>query len=353
MGRPKKSSLREKFRYEFDPFGQLVLKRSGKKSSLRRTRMVLDGSFKIDDKNSLIYNVKLPRTKEAQTEPIPRQIRLTGRWSVTPDSKLKLTLDESETQYGRDTLLFEGELLNPQQDSLLFGVKTRNVGGGSKIRTIRLKGAWRADSKNRLLFALDRGASGKYNDILLNGTWEIDRTHKIIYTYYKKGTRRGDRYKRNIAFKGFWDIRKKERLSYLIEGSKGSGFHFRASLLTPRIAGDKDAIKYEIGTDIRKSRYRRRQIVALFGKWRFKRGLRPSFEIKYSGGKPYSINFGSAIIVRRRNQLVIELTSLRGDPLGISIVINRRLLEGEGEAFLRLRKKSYDMGIEAGITRRW
>ena len=54
----------KKIQYETDPHNRLVIAGSGKKSGLPKFRQVIDGRFKIDEKNDLSYRVKAPLPKD-------------------------------------------------------------------------------------------------------------------------------------------------------------------------------------------------------------------------------------------------------------------------------------------------
>ena len=86
----KRKTSYERVRFEVDPHNRLIIAETGKKTDVHRFRHILTGRFKIDKNNSLSYHVKAPTPEGAQ---IPHQVKLNGKWSLTDDHKLELTLN--------------------------------------------------------------------------------------------------------------------------------------------------------------------------------------------------------------------------------------------------------------------
>ncbi|MCK5209459.1 MAG: hypothetical protein KAQ79_15600, partial [Cyclobacteriaceae bacterium] len=80
-----------KITYEIDPYNRLIINKAGKKSELSRFRQVLDGRFKIDKDNRLVYYIKAPTPRGTE---IPYQVKLQGKWSLSDDHNLCLTLNK-------------------------------------------------------------------------------------------------------------------------------------------------------------------------------------------------------------------------------------------------------------------
>ena len=97
----------EKVRYEIDPHNRLVIKKTGKKTKLARFRRVLDGRFKTDRINSLTYHIKAPIPQDLNA---PHQVKLRGRWSLTKNHDLRLTLDKWRRQTFGDQLTLQGDI---------------------------------------------------------------------------------------------------------------------------------------------------------------------------------------------------------------------------------------------------
>lgn len=104
-----------KIKYELDPQNRLVIKKTGKKTELARFRQVLDGRFKLDEKNNLTYLVKTPLSGDLKK---PDQIKLKGKWSLTREHNLIFTLDKWKRQALGDQLTLQGDVIDVNKNSL-------------------------------------------------------------------------------------------------------------------------------------------------------------------------------------------------------------------------------------------
>lgn len=173
-----------KLRYEVDPHNRLVLKGAGERSGVNRFRRVLDGAFKIGGGNSLLYHIKAPAAGFERGLKLPHQVRLDGKWSLTKNHDLKLTLNNWRRQALGDELTLAGQILQAQANSLLFVLTTRTRDNRTHTNILKLQGRWQADKCNRLEFELEKsGSSG--GALTLGSAWEVNKRRQLVYRYQK------------------------------------------------------------------------------------------------------------------------------------------------------------------------
>lgn len=336
-----------KLRYEVDPHNRLIVQDTGKKSSLRRFRKVLDGKFKIGDGNSLIYHIKSPARGVTPYPDAPHQVKLRGKWSLTENHDLKLTLDKWRRQRLGDELTIQGNVIGVEVNSLLFSVTARTKENALSTHILKLRGLWQADKNNRLAFMVKK-ETGKYDTLTFSGAWEINKNHRLVYSYEKAELKRKRRLRKTIIFKGLWNITKKNALTYRLDLKGYSGFDFQTGLGR---AGKK-SLKFELGIRLsgRPKPVRRR--VTLYGKWKVMKSMGLVFEIKYDKKTPRAIVFGADVKISGKDKITLRLKNELGLELDMKLVISKSLLGG-GEAFIRFLKSGKESGVYAGIARRW
>ena len=298
-------------------------------------RSVIDGRFKLNKKNELSYHVKSPVSKEV----IPHQIKLRGRWSLTDDHKLQLTLDKKGRKTFTDKITLEGRILDVKSNSLLFAVtaKTKNK---KSIYALNLRGSWKADKYNRLTFHVKKEYGGP--DILIfKGAWEVNKNHQLIYRYEKKHT---------LTFKGHWDIKKKMRLSYLLEGRTDSFFDFKV-----RGGIFKEGyIKYELGIALGRRIKPVKRVVKLSGRWKIKRNKGLLFEVEYENKKLHAIIFGIEAKLSSKDTVSFKLkNNVTSKDIGGSLELSRKILKGKARSYLKLLKSKKESSVFIGAACRW
>ena len=345
-----------KVRYEIDPHNRLVVEKivtrkkkkllRRRKTHLPRFRKVVDGHFKIDKNNTLIYHVKTPSPRDIN---IPHQVRLRGEWSLTKKHNLRLTLNKWGRETFGDQLTLQGDIIDVGKNSLLFAITTRTKEGKRSIHALKFRGSWQADKDNRLTFKARREGS-KYNTLTFNSTWEINKKHQIIYQYEKADLTRKSKKAHTLTFKGYWDIKEKARISYVIDRNTDSVFHFR-----PSLGIFKDSyIKYEIGISLSHKPKPIKRTLTLFGVWKIKRSVGLIFEVKYEKGKLRTITFGADARLTGKDTILFKLKNdTANKDIGISIKLSHKTLKGDGEAFVRLIKSKRESAIYVGAGRRW
>ena len=83
-----------RLRYEVDPHNRLIVQETGKRLRLTRFRRVFDGRFKTGPNNYLTYHIKAPMQGVTPDRKAPHQVKLRGKWALTKNHDLKLTLDK-------------------------------------------------------------------------------------------------------------------------------------------------------------------------------------------------------------------------------------------------------------------
>ncbi len=332
-----------KIRYEVDPHNRLVLKRTGKESRIGRYRTVLDGRFRIGSKNLLIYHGKIPaHTKKLQ------QIKLKGKWSLNKSHDLVLTLNKWGNQIAKNKLIIKAALINAGRNQLVFAVTTREISRKRSIYLLKLSGKYKVDKNNR--FSFDVGKDKKADSLLFQGSWKL-KNNSILYSYKKYLSSKTKKDKQNLVFSGYWDIKNKYRLSYIMDKTSGSDFDFRTSAAVPIKQKGKSGLKYELGTGILKNK-RRGKTIVIFGKWKIKKDIGLVFEIRYGNNTVNLIIFGATIRINKDYSLTMDLKSKDNKDLGIRLQLSRRFFK-QHKAFLRLILDCQEKAIELGGGLRW
>jgi len=335
----------QKVRYEIDPYNRLVLDETGSRSDLSRFRLVLDGRFKIDSLNNLSYHVKAPISDK---DKLPNQIKIQGEWSLTDNHELCLAVEKSARDTFGDKITLCGDIIDVNAGSLSFAVTTVSKENTRSTYILNLGGFWKADGSNRLSFHVSK-ESGKYDILTFNSAWEINKNHEIVYQYEKADLIRKKRKTHTLTFKGCWDIKDACRISYMLSGDSASAFDFKTG------AGifNEDYIKYEleIGLSLRPEPVER--TITLAGRWSLKKDVGLVFEIDY-GNMTCAIVFGADAKLTDRNTVAFRLKNdIENKNIGIKLELSRKMLSGDGEAFLRVLSSTRESAIYAGAAWRW
>lgn len=336
----------QKVRYELDPHNRLMLDESGGKSGPPKFRKVLDGRFKTDGNNNLSYHIKAPLQ---EAEGIPHQLKLKGEWSLSDNHELRLTLDKWARDTFGDQITLQGEILDVNENSLLFAITTTTKEDTQSTYVLNLGGSWKADENNRLSFHIKR-QKGRHDILIFNGTWEINKNHQIIYQYEKARLIRKKRQTHTLTFKGYWDINQKARISYILSAETDSVFNFKTS------AGifKEDYIQYEAGVGLTVRGRQAIQTIKLSGKWNLKKDIGLIFEIAYEDKKTKQIVFGADAKLMDKGTISFRLKNdIENKDIGINLELSHKILKGDGEAFLRILESRREAAIYAGAAWRW
>jgi hypothetical protein len=338
--------IRSRSVYEVDPYNRLVVNDGGRDGLLPKFRTVTDGRFCIDEDNGLSYHIKAP---VSGAQDIPSQIRFKGEWSLTKDHDLRFTFDRSSRTSSSGELTIQGEILDVNENSLLFSVTTLSKTGTETTYVLNLRGSWLADKNNRLAFQLKREL-GKYDILTLNAAWEIGPGHELVYQYEKAELLRKKKTTHTLVFKGHWDIKENLKISYLLGAGSDSSFTFSASASV----FEKNYIKYQVAIKVSGARKPAGTAITLSGVWKLSRDTGLLFEIRYADGSVSSIVFGAQARLTERDTLTFRLRNeIMNKDIGVELELQRKFLKGDGEAFLRFIKNRGEAAILAGAGWRW
>lgn len=339
------NALSNKVRLEVDPHNRLVMAETGKRSDVRRHRHVLDGRFKIDKNNELSYHVKSPYCRDRD---VPHQLRLKGKWTLTEDHNIELKLDKWGRQTFGDKLTLEGRIVEVKKNSLAFSVSATTKAGLQTTYTVNLAGTWQADKNNRLTFSVKREKQRR--DILtFRGAWEINKNCRIVYKYEKALLITKKKELHTLEFKGHWDIKDKARLFYVMDARSDSVMSFKTGL---GIFSGKE-IKYRIDIAVKDTGLPIERTLKLKGEWKVKKNIGLTFETTYKAGEAHSMVFGADAKLTSRDTVSLKIKNERGKDLGGELELSRRLLKGDGDAFLRLLASRNETKVVAGVGFRW
>ena len=336
----------QKVRYELDPHNRLILDESGGESDLTEFRKVIDGRFKTDEFNNLSYHIKAPLS---EGENIPNQIALKGEWSLTDDHQLRLTLDKWGRKTFGDQITLQGEILDVNENSLLFAITTTTKENTRSTYVLTLDGSWKADEFNRLSFHIKK-EEGRYDILTFNAVWQINKNHQIIYQYEKARLIIKKRQTHTLTFKGYWDIKDALRISYVLSKSTDSAFDFKTN------AGifKEGYIIYELGIGLADRVEPVTKTITLFGKWNLKKDVGLIFEIEYEDKKTKAIVFGADARLTDKDTVSFKLKNdVENKDIGVNLELSHEILKGDGEAFLRVLASGRESAIYAGAAWSW
>lgn len=322
--------------YEVDPHNRLIIKKSGRKTSLATFRTCVEGRFKIDGNNSLFFYAS------KTYKDIPQQIKLQGKWSIDKEHNLVFTLNKWGNQVAGNKLTLTTEINSLDNNEISFTLATREAGNKQSIYLLRLGGVWQADERNKLMFAVEKDKEG--DEIKFLSSWQL-KNNRIIYTYYK------NQKAHSFTLLGYWNIQDKCRLSYTLEKNSGSEFNFRTSVGIPVRKNGRDGIKYELGVGYANKRLAKKEIT-IFGKWQLKNGVGLIFEVEYENGLRQPISFSATAILNNKYSLTFKLQNSDNENLGIVLQLSRKILES-GEGFIKFLSNQEERAVQIGLGFRW
>lgn len=335
-----------KIRYEVDPHNRLVARRTGRKTGIKRFRKVYDGKFKVGKDNSLTYHIKAPAPKDKN---VPHQVKFKGKWSFSRKHDLIFTLNKWKKQAFSDKLILKGNIIDVNKNSLSFAVTTKAKRNEQSIYILELGGSWQADRYNRLTFKAKRERS-RYDILTLTGAWDINKNQQIIYRCEKAQLIRKFKKVQVLIFKGHWDIKGKSRITYVLDKNTNSVFNFKAGF---GIFKD-EYIKYTIGIGLSRKIKPVKKTIIFFGTWKIKKDRGLTFEVRYGNKRIYSTTFGAEARLTKRDSISFKLKNdIDNKDIGVNLKLSRKMLKGNGEAFLRLLKKKRESAIFIGAGKRW
>ncbi len=171
-----------------------------------------------------------------------------------------------------------------------------------------------------------------------------------MYQYEKAELLRKTRTTQTLIFKGRWDVKNNIEISYLLGADSNSAITFKAALSV----FEKNYIKYQIAITFSGGKQSVERLIALNGVWKINQNTGLEFEIKYGDGSLRSIAFGASVRLSGRDTLSLKLrNNLKNMDMGVELELSHKILEGEGEAFLRFIKDKQEVALLAGAGWRW
>jgi len=291
--------------------------------------------------------VSLSNHKRQETPFLPtkKEMQL-GKWSLTPNHDLKLSLRQAKNQPFRDTITLQGKVISVDANELVFAARTRTEEELDSIRLVKLGGVWRADDQNRLTFLVKKGK--EEDPLTFEGGWELGERHEILYRYQKRDLSTGVKTEELLSFRGVWDIDEKDHLTYRLDLDGKSRFDFQATLQSPSLLEKKGEIRYQVGIRLSGQKTLLREVI-LFGKWKVSKDFSLSFEVAYDEGRRHAIFFNTTYRLNEKNELIFSLKDQKGKGLGVEVTFTQSFFEEEGKAFLRLYKDAVESRLEGGV----
>ena len=178
-----------------------------------------------------------------------KRVVVAGSWGITKDHDFRYTLAKTAALWpGKQKLLFKAGLIEVGANSLTISVDSVNGDSDPLIRRLQLKGKWQADRFNRLQFAVAKARVGS-RPITFNGSWEV-RNNSLVYSYSKAKLKTKTKRSRALRFKGYWEINKTNRLTYILDAKTKSAFDFKAYLETPNLIAKPKALMQSLPPSI-------------------------------------------------------------------------------------------------------
>lgn len=298
---------------------------------------MLEGRVRTDARNRLVYQVGSQR------------LALDGTWALTRAHNVTF-MARASGQPPSQTVYLKGALLKAEANALIVTVQQADREDAEPAQRVALLGRWSADAKNRLVFSVEK-ADGFEDQLTFQGGWEVGPHHELLYRYRQRSTSTRTADERALVFAGAWDITGADRLVYRLTGSTDSAFEFKAALQSPSLKARDGRIVYQAGIGFAGGRTQTQRI-ALFGTWKLHRDKTVSFEIPYAQGRRQAIRFGATYAFAGKNEIAVELHGRRKQPLGISVMFSRRVLE-DARWFVRVRKEGEETEALAGAQVRF
>ena len=248
----------------------------------------------------------------------------TSRWRLNSNHDVEFVVTDTTGLGGEEVLSLKADIAGIAPDELTCIVTSKKERDIEVASILKLKGKWQADENNRLAFAVSK-EDGTQDVLVFDGVWEIGDDNQIRYRYKKTDLIRKTKEERSLLFNGAWRLTDKDKIAYMLDTSGESGFLFKAQLEDSGISGRFGTLSYRLGIGV--SEYKRpvEKVIKFFGMLRYN--------------------------IDKRTSLEFEFTDARGQRLGMSATLSRKLLGGE--MFLRLKRLAEESKIEAGIKFPW
>lgn len=263
-----------------------------------------------------------------------------GRWELTPNHELRYRSEDLN-----DEIKFKGSLIAAKPEALVVSITEEQADQKVVTSLVELSGTWRTNSKNQLLFEVDRGR-GRKDTLTFKAGWKVGDNHEIVYSYEETDLKTRRKVVRELAFQGRWDFTEKNGLTYSLGADTESTFRFRGAFQTKSILAKKGEIRYQAGIEVN-GRHQIREMI-FFGKWKVSRDLGLSFEIERAKNQKNALVFGCTYSLGNSNQIAADLKTQKGNPLGIEVIFTHDY-RSDAQSFLRMKKTLEESRFEAGV----
>ncbi len=274
-----------------------------------------------------------------------------GKWSLTSGHQLIYTVRRSKRLEGRQRLNLRTELIEARANALVFLLAAQGKDNNYQFKRLELKGKWRTDKYNRLQFLVKK-LNNRFDTLTFQGAWGLKR-NTLVYTCKQESIKTKKKITRTLRFKGFWEINQRNRLTYILDAKNQSIFEFKAYLETPNLIGKQGVIKYRVGIGARTSKAFKEKVISLYGVWKLERKTGVSLVIDYADRKAKAIKFGAFVRIKPKGKLELNLKTRAGKDLGISLTFSQRFLKTNAEWFLKLIREAKGPGFKIGINIPW
>jgi len=336
-----------KFKYSVDSRNQLLIKSPKSKSLLKP-----NGAFQINSNNQLEYWLNEP-AKWRQVYGLPRKIVFQGNWNLNSNHDLQLQLSKTKEQAENSRITLKGNIISVDKNTLAFEVISQRDGSRGEpyrhsFRILKLTGTWQADEYNRLVFQVEKKAFP--DELIFKLNWQLNKNQQVEYTYVKTDLAKKTKITQSLTFEGFWKIDSRYKLVYILSGCPDSSFDFRVQFENPNIYPQDKSIKYRLGIGLRQPKSLSYQLITLYGEWKLNRSLKLIFRMDYGDHNIQELEFGAQISLER-SKFLFNLTDERGKPLGLTLTYSFGLLNSlSPQAFIRIKNRQKELGVEAGFT---
>lgn len=295
--------------YEVDPFNRLIAgSPPGRRSRVKKFRQALYGKFGVDKNNALFYEVN-----KSQGIDVPQKIKFTGRYSLDKANNFIITLNKWNNQCEGNRLALKAKIIDAKSNEIALLVNSKASENKTLTYVMKLYGLWQADKNNRLIFGVEK-ENNKTDALTLSGAWEINRNNEIVYKHGKDS--------QAITFKGYWDIRDRCRLKYVLDKKINSEFGFKSSLGTLAPEGKDAYVTFDIGIGVSRSEKLNRKII-FSCRWKMAKG----------------------------KELVLETSDI--EESGLALRFTKEMFDKQGIAYIESIIRDKERFIGGGMAFRW
>lgn len=266
--------------------------------------------------------------------------RYRGRWKLSSSDEVRYEAEGLGEEFS-----FSGVPVSAGPYELAVAATVKEEDQKTVTRLWKLRGAWRADAKNRLVFEVEK-ESGKNDSLVFGGEWKAGES-QIVYSLRRKNAKDAPSFAQKFSLSGRWGLTETAGLQYFVGGDTEAGLRFRAAFQTRSVLAKKGEIRYQIGVEA--AGRRRLRGVSVFGKWKVSRDLGIYFET--GPGQDRASVFGGEYSLDSKDRISVELKT-RGRPVGLEVVFTRDVF-GDGELFARLSRTLEEKRVDAGVSWRW